>query len=330
LLDYTQIEALLAVENEGSFVDAGKVLGMSAIGVARRIEKLEKRLGAKLLHRKPTRTSKAGAVLCNYAREIISRENLFVSEQRQQGLQPFEVSPSLKIAVDHHSLNCWFQKVLESHIGSNEGHSYDVMISDQDHSLDLMKSGKIIAAITSEKDPIHGFKSYHLGTMEFVPVASPLFKQRYFCDGVTAQTISLAPALRYDSNDALILQWTNNTFDDAVKLIAPRLPSTKAIINLKINLIAVVGIAVISSVATMTTAKLWDSVSVSDGSAVPQTLSSSSSPPPNLAGSVLKCGTDVYSPVQKRCVDQTTFDQEMTRLFAALGLDSKLYQTKGD
>jgi len=231
LLDYTQIEALLAVENEGSFVDAGKVLGMSAIGVARRIEKLEKRLGAKLLHRKPTRTSKAGAVLCNYAREIISRENLFVSEQRQQGLQPFEVSPSLKIAVDHHSLNCWFQKVLESHIGSNEGHSYDVMISDQDHSLDLMKSGKIIAAITSEKDPIHGFKSYHLGSMEFVPVASPLFKQRYFCDGVTAQTISLAPALRYDSNDALILQWTNNTFDDAVKLIAPRLPSTKAILG---------------------------------------------------------------------------------------------------
>jgi len=104
----------------------------------------------------------------------------------------------------------------------------------------------------------------------------------------------------------------------------------KKLINLKINLIAVVGIAVISSVATMTTAKLWDSVFVSDSTAVPQTLSSSSSPLPNLAGSVLECGTDVYSPVQKRCVDQATFDQEMTRLFAALGLDSKLYQTKGD
>ena len=100
MLDYTQIEALLAVEDEGSFVDAGKILGISAIGVARRIEKLEKRLGTQLLHRKPTRTSKSGQALCNYAREVISRENDFLTEQRRQGLQPFDVSPSLKIAVD--------------------------------------------------------------------------------------------------------------------------------------------------------------------------------------------------------------------------------------
>ncbi len=231
MLDYTRLKALLAVENEGSFVDAGRALGLSAIGVARRIEKLEKRLGVKLLHRKPTRTSKAGSALCNYARDVISREDQFLLEQRKQGLQPFEASPSLKIAVDHHSLNCWFQKVIENRIGTDDGHSYDVMISDQDHSRDLMKSGKIIAAVTSEQDPIHGFKSYHLGSMKYLPVASPRFKQLHFSGGVTVQTISLAPALRYDSNDALILQWIDRTFDGSARLIAPRLPSTKGILG---------------------------------------------------------------------------------------------------
>ncbi len=62
-------------------------------------------------------------------------------------------------------------------------------------------------------------------------MASSEFKQRYFCEGVSVETISSAPALLYDSNDALILQWINNTFDGSVKLIAPSLPSTKVILS---------------------------------------------------------------------------------------------------
>lgn len=67
--------------------------------------------------------------------------------------------------------------------------------------------------------------------MDYLPVSSPRFKQQYFSEGVNVETISSAPALRYDSNDALILQWIDNTFDDSVKLITPRLPSTKAILG---------------------------------------------------------------------------------------------------
>lgn len=172
MLDYTQLEALLAVDGEGSFVDAGKVLGMSAIGVARRIEKLEKRLGCQLLRRKPTRTSKIGKALCNYARDVISREDQFLAQQRKQGLQPFDVSPSLKIAVDHYSLNCWFQRVIEIHIGKDDGHSYDVMISDQDHSLDLMKSGKVIPPSRAKKTLSTGLN--HITLDQWITCQSPV------------------------------------------------------------------------------------------------------------------------------------------------------------
>ena len=100
--------------------------------------------------------------------------------------------------------------------------------------------------------------------------------------------------------------------------------------TLKVNLIAVVFIALGSSLMTVATAMWWDEMFVSNAAPVPQTLANSTAAPPNLAASVLECGSEVYSPVQKRCVDQATFDQEMARLFAALGLDSKLYQTQGE
>jgi len=37
------------------------------------------------------------------------------------------------------------------------------------------------------------------------------------------------------------------------------------------------------------------------------------------------CSEGVYSPVQRACVDQQTFDAEMQRLFTALGLDARAY-----
>ena len=49
MLDYTHLEALVAVQREGSFEAAGKHLGMSAIGVAKRIRKLEERMGVPLV-----------------------------------------------------------------------------------------------------------------------------------------------------------------------------------------------------------------------------------------------------------------------------------------
>lgn len=41
--------------------------------------------------------------------------------------------------------------------------------------------------------------------------------------------------------------------------------------------------------------------------------------------SALECGAKVYSPVQRQCVSQEIFDGEMKRLFAALGIDTSIY-----
>jgi len=45
----------------------------------------------------------------------------------------------------------------------------------------------------------------------------------------------------------------------------------------------------------------------------------------STTASVLDCGAEVYSPVQRQCVSQEIFDGEMARLFAALGIDASIY-----
>lgn len=46
-----------------------------------------------------------------------------------------------------------------------------------------------------------------------------------------------------------------------------------------------------------------------------------------LPPSTIDCEQLVYSPVQNKCVTAEIFDQEMARLFSALGIDSSIYKT---
>ena len=43
---------------------------------------------------------------------------------------------------------------------------------------------------------------------------------------------------------------------------------------------------------------------------------------------VLDCNQLVYSPVQNKWVSQDVFDEEMIKLFAALGIDTSIYSMK--
>lgn len=234
MLNYTHLEALLAVKREGSFEKAGKALGITPIAIARRIEKLGVTLGATLLNRKPTRPTKAGEALCSYAEQIEAVEHQLLDEQRAIGLQsadPIDSGNSLKIAISDDNLTGWFQKVLKNHLPFNERHLLDITVIDSDHSYELMKSGDVIAALSGAREPVYGFKVHHIGCVAHRAVASPDFINRHFKDGITAESISIAPSLRYDSQDGLVLQWLEQVFETAAQASSMRLPCRKTIMD---------------------------------------------------------------------------------------------------
>ena len=61
-----------------------------------------------------------------------------------------------------------------------------------------------------------------------------------------------------------------------------------------------------------------------------QSTPSMAAMPAMTTESVLECGSDVYSPIQRKCVTHQVFDGEMKRLFAALGIDASVYSPKED
>ena len=96
----------------------------------------------------------------------------------------------------------------------------------------------------------------------------------------------------------------------------------KNIIHAKTNIFGTMAIAVIASASTLVLAN-WISPIVVHVSNKP---TSSALMNPVAASSTLDCDQGVYSPVQRACVDQAVFNDEMKRLFAALGIDTSIYQ----
>lgn len=93
------------------------------------------------------------------------------------------------------------------------------------------------------------------------------------------------------------------------------------LINLKTNILGVVSIALLSSLATVFFTNFLSSQYLGSVEQPTQPASMALAP-----SGILDCKKGVYSPVQRLCVDQATFDAEMKRLFVALGLNSKVYE----
>ena len=102
----------------------------------------------------------------------------------------------------------------------------------------------------------------------------------------------------------------------------------RTLLACKTNLIGTVAIALLSSVSTVFFAHWMDGWG--EREAVRSTGIPLVAAQPTSSAAITDCSSGVYSPVQKTCVDQQTFDEEMQRLFLALGLDPGIYASGED
>ena len=91
----------------------------------------------------------------------------------------------------------------------------------------------------------------------------------------------------------------------------------KKILSARTN---VIGTALVAAGSSLLTLLVVDGIGLID-----RPSSAASSIPMTATASVLECEQDVYSPVQRKCVSKQVFDEEMKRLFAALGIDASIY-----
>jgi LysR family transcriptional regulator (chromosome initiation inhibitor) len=192
---------LAVVVAEGTFDAASRALAVTPSAVSQRIKALEQQLGRVLLVRsKPVRPTEAGAAIVRLARQLDLLEHEALTGF---GLEATPEHPiSIPLAVNADSLGTWILPPLAD-VAARHPVVFDLYRDDQDFTAELLESGTVMAAITSQATPVAGCFVRPLGVMRYRAVATPAFAARWFPDGATVDALHRAPVVDFDRRDDL-------------------------------------------------------------------------------------------------------------------------------
>jgi LysR family transcriptional regulator (chromosome initiation inhibitor) len=84
----------------------------------------------------------------------------------------------LPVAVNADSLTTWFRDVLATAAGW-DGTAIRLQVEDQAYSQRLLRSGDVLAAVTSDPEAVQGCSAEPLGALHYVPAAAAAFAGRW-------------------------------------------------------------------------------------------------------------------------------------------------------
>jgi LysR family transcriptional regulator (chromosome initiation inhibitor) len=228
-LDSRQLAAFAAVLREGSFDAAARTLHVTPSAVSQRIKSLEERLGRVLIRRgSPCVSTEAGESLQRHAQQLQLLE--------AQALAPFGLdgdaaaSLPLAIAVNADSLATWFVPALAA-LRERHEVGLDLHVEDQDHSSELLRQGRVLAAVSAEPVPVQGCKVSALGRMRYRAVASPAFMRRHFPRGVDDDALARAPCSVFNQKDQLQARFLRLLSRRRLQPPQHRIPSTHGFVH---------------------------------------------------------------------------------------------------
>lgn len=196
-MDFAQLEALASVVDEGSFDAAAVALHITPSAVSQRIKALEQSAGQVLVRRtRPAAVTAAGASYLRLARQI----DVLVHEATDAGSAESGRPVTVPIALSADTMATW---VLPALATVPPGICFDLHRDDQSRTADLLRSGTVMAAITSVDEPVQGCRTTRLGVARYRPMATPAFVERWFAGGPSDAALDAAPMVVFDRNDDL-------------------------------------------------------------------------------------------------------------------------------
>lgn len=206
MLDVRQLQALAAVIEHGGFGPAAQALNLTLAAVSLRIKSLEEHLGQRLLVRgKTVRATAAGQALLAHVKQLQMMEADLLAGLQGGGEPRADAAwQSLSVAINADSVASWFlpgvAPLLQRHRLLLE-----IMIDDQDHTHDALKSGDVIGCVTTLAQAMRGCVAEPLGVMRYRCVAAPAVVQRCRTPrgAVSPHQLLAQPAIIFNRKDAL-------------------------------------------------------------------------------------------------------------------------------
>jgi LysR family transcriptional regulator (chromosome initiation inhibitor) len=195
-MDLSQLQALAAAVDEGTFDAAARALHVTPSAISQRIRALENTVGGVLLRRsKPISATPIGLTYLKLARQI---EALAADAAVEAAQESAGTWPAVSLAINGDSLATWVMPALAE---LSQDMTFDIHREDQDHSAELLRGGTVMAAITTQARPVQGCTSSPLGVMRYRPMASARFIERWFANGTDAASLAAAPVVVFDEKD---------------------------------------------------------------------------------------------------------------------------------
>jgi len=168
-----QLDALVAIAEHGSFEAAARELHITPSAVSQRIRALEAMAGQVLVSRgAPCRPTPHGERLVR-----LGRQTRLLYGEASVALGAV-ATVELPVAVNADSLTTWFRDVLATAAGWN-GTAIRLQVEDQAYSQRLLRSGDVLAAVTSDPEAVQGCSAEPLGALHYVPAAAAAFAGRW-------------------------------------------------------------------------------------------------------------------------------------------------------
>ncbi len=207
-IDAQLAATVAAVVDEGSFEAAARRLHITQSAVSQRIKALEVQIGrAVLVRSRPVRATEAGEALVRLARQVELLEHDTVAAF---GLGDADAARATRVrvplAVNADSMASWFLAPL-ARVARQHPIDVDLHRDDQDYTARMLESGEVMAAVTSEAEPVGGSAVTPLGVLEYRAMATNDYVARWFPNGVTPDALQHAPFVDFDRRDALQQGW---------------------------------------------------------------------------------------------------------------------------
>jgi LysR family transcriptional regulator (chromosome initiation inhibitor) len=205
MFDARQLDALAAVAEQGSFQAAAQALNVTLAAVSLRIKSLEQAIGQRLLVRgKTVRATAAGQALLTHVRQVRLMESDVLKSLNRGGGDGDGPWQTLSVAINADSMATWFLPGVAPLLAAHRL-LVDIVVDDQDHTHDALKSGDVLGCVTTLARPMRGCVAEPLGVMRYRCVGSAALAASVQGEGgvLSAHRMLATPAVIFNRKDGL-------------------------------------------------------------------------------------------------------------------------------
>ncbi len=233
MLDYKLIEAMAMVIEEGGFDKAAQKLNLTQSAVSQRVRMLEDQTGRILLTRSnPPVPTPAGKQFLKHFLQVKRLEGDLGSILSVETDKKIE---SLSIGLNADSLETWFINTIDPFL-KNNAITLDIKVDDQEETHKMLKNGEVAGCISARKKTVQGCTVTRIGTMIYRLVATPAFIELFFPQGLTSESVRLAPAVIFNRKDNLHSKLLEKIFNKKITGIPTHyIPSTEKFAEFILN-----------------------------------------------------------------------------------------------